>query len=114
MTGYHISIGYNSGYASGGTDETLEIALFDEARKLAEKTAMIANRAGQTVDEVQAYFDPAGCGLNINKHDSHQVMLMASGGGQWRSVKERIARAYCQLLIESMHQRGIEVNLVVA
>lgn len=42
------------------------------------------------------------------------IMQSASGGGQWRLVKESCRRAFCRLVLEEMHKNKMEINIDVS
>lgn len=131
MTGYHISIGYNSTLGAQEKREafdTLEHVvheirgqmdlLIDEAeRERGSDRDRPADRASLT-EYVKAYCLPAtDATLTIFEPDGDkpgEILQLASGTGDSREYKERLRRAFCRLVIFEMHRRGIEVNLVVS
>jgi len=127
MTGYHISIGYNSTLThierAGMTWEALKEVVAElrsqpnlivgevqrERSNLAEPHILL--------DYAAAYQDGIDKTLNIIEATDDrpaEIMQLASGSGDGRDIKEAMRRAFCRLVIFEMHKRGIEVNLIVA
>lgn len=130
MTGYHITIGYLSGYdkdeAWGVLKRTVarvcanpeliaaeahELAMpLEVAREYAESYRSFSADTGRTEDST----------LTIKEKDPKdsdsepQVMQLASGGGSSRAIKEAMRRAVCRIVMREMHGLGIEININVA
>jgi hypothetical protein len=126
MTGWHISIGYLSGYSTSLNRDEAWVELKREAVHIAQTPAMLAQEAYEfgapKVDDVDGSYRLAdyctiysvkpenGCPLSIDD-DRQEVMITASGN---RTMKEHVARAFVRLLMAAMHRKGIEVNVTVA
>ena len=125
MTGYHLSIGYNSRLPAKNDAfavlkaevarlrELPETILSEVTVEYTERTPFVPFAAAFGVaagDATITVWEPGQLGPG---HDG-QIMLLASGGGQDRAYKEVTRRAFCRLVIRCMHQKGIEVNLHVA
>jgi hypothetical protein len=131
MTGYHISIGYLSG---GDFDK-------DEAFQVLKKVALeLCHNPHHLVDEAvrfgmrpQTACDYAAAYVNASEEqrgtedstlriiegeraegNPPQIMMLAGGAGESRTIKEQIRRAFCRLIMREMHKLEIEVNINVA
>lgn len=121
MTGYHISIGYNSEPAPNAWELLVEAVdetcaspnhIINEVRR--ETLEWSADELLEFVERYKARDDQT---LTIMPPDGDrrgEVMQLAGGGGQSRLVKEAVRRAFARLVILKMHKLGIEVNFVVA
>ena len=124
-TAYTITIGYLSGYSYGGDkddawDELVQCVealreqperLVAEARRLnAPETCNYGCCTLENVAETYRAAFTHGNPLTIN-YDQRYIMQMATGD---RAQKEHVRRAFCRLLIEEMHRKGIEVCLTVS
>jgi hypothetical protein len=128
MTGYHITIGYNS---SLNSDE--KRAAFETLKRVVETVRAQTDRLVAEVERelgipapdrlllreyAEVYSPPARDAtltvIEPKGDEPGQIMQLASSGGQGRDYKEQLRRAFSRLVIFEMHQRGIEVNLVVA
>ena len=132
MTGYYIEIGYLSGYSDESCREKAWGELKAVVAKLREQPEAIVKEClrlesgmglkarGELRDFAERYharFQDATISIEEPKYDKNGFIsqLASSGEGDWeRSMKERVRRAFCRLVIEEMHCRGIEVNLTVA
>lgn len=126
MTGYHITIGYNSAGDRRKAFETLKAVVQDIRtdserliREVWREKQYPHQRDRETLKEyAEMYLLPARDHTLtiIEPHDDEpgQIMQLASGGGESRDIKEELRRAFSRLVILEMHRRGIEVNLVVA
>lgn len=133
-TGYHLRVGYCSGSSGehdayknwqmlvqlvgeirdqpgmiikevervGDQDKHDGTLLWSAAEDMSTAAAEAGSQACMVID------DPPGGGRD------REVLLMASGGKPGRAAKEAVRRAFCRVVIEEMHRRGIEVSLVVA
>lgn len=121
MTGYHISIGYNSGAPISAWEFLLESVehisaapeyIVREVRRetlnwTEEELRPFAARYKAKDDDTLTIIQPTE-GAN------GQVMQLASGGGESRLIKEAVRRAFCRLVMLEMHKMRIEVNVTVA
>jgi len=42
------------------------------------------------------------------------IYQLASSGTGFRGIKEQCRRAVCRLLLEAMHRKGMEINIIVS
>lgn len=122
MTGYHISLGYNS---SGGADwdDVKAIAnsiTKDELRAEYSEYETIT-RCGSselTIDDfidTQLKQEDASMKFLEDEEGEEQIMLLASGGGcNCRLMKEGLRRAFCRLMLKKAHGKHIEISIHVA
>jgi hypothetical protein len=123
MTGYHISIGYNSGGPINAWELLVE-AVEEVCAAPGHITAEVKRETLEWKDEelhdyVYRYKARDDQTLTITPPDPDddkdgEVMQLAGGGGEGRRIKEAVRRAFSRLVILKMHKLGIEVNLVVA
>lgn len=124
MTGYHISIGYQSGSSSRHDRDSAWRELLATVAKLREQPQRITQEAkrldsGLLLPDLLECAEThraasEGCAVQIvERGDGDEVMLLASGGEPGRACKESVRRAFCRLVIEEMHSKGIEINLTV-
>lgn len=127
MTGYHISIGYNSTLnaterreAFATLKRVVETLRDDTDRLVAEAKREQPHR---TDLELQEYADlyrlPARDSTlticdPLSEDRPGEIMQLASGGGEGRDTKELMRRAFSRLVIFEMHKLCIEVDFVVA
>lgn len=127
MTGYHLRIGYLSGYSTNSCrDEAWKILVETAERIREDREAIIAEtlRLEPNLDR-EHIAESAECFSKktrdatltiINKvtteNDDRGIMLLAGGG--CRGDKESTRRAFCRLVIEAMHRKKIEVCLSVS
>jgi len=124
MTGYHIEIGYNGALR---TDyDLMWEELKQVARNIADNPAAIiaeARRLGSPeicnsgcclldtyADNYIGEFGVNGHPVSVIENDC-QIMQSASTDDK---IKYHVRRAYVRLLIQEMHRKEIEVNLIVA
>ena len=121
MTAYTISVGYNSGHKKSDVSKTL-INVVDEIRddpeRIEREIARVEGSAysSMLVDYCECYRKPEkDLTIVINQDEDKLALIIqyASGSGSGREVKERCRRAFCRLVIEEMHRRGMEVCLIV-
>jgi hypothetical protein len=121
VTGYHISIGYNS---NGRQDawallmETVEEVCAAPGHIIAEvKRETLEWKDAELQEYVERYKARDDSTLTITPPDGDkdgEVMQLAGGGGESRRIKEAVRRAFCRLVVLRMHKLGIEVDLTVA
>ena len=137
MTGYYLSVGYNSGSGGDADDFGTLVTVFEavirdpdrivaevrrveppaaETRTLREYAAWYTHpdrREGEDCS-FRIYRQPSDLGPLTNADDfSPFIAQYASGGGSSRAIKEVVRRAVCRLVIADMHRRGVEVNFKV-
>lgn len=127
MTEYSIEVGYNHDGASNAAEEKIWSVLKQVGLD-------IANNTGAIIDEASRCGAPAVLGadalvnyavmlkarndntiqfLESNGESSGRIYLPASGGGDARTMKGHVRRAYCRLVVAEMHKRGYEVSMIV-
>lgn len=123
MTGYHISVGYNSAWKNPEVWRELT-AVVERLRH--QPDLIIAEVRRERVDlasvedlrgYAEAYAANQDLTLKVIDEDGDrppEIVQLASGGGDSRDIKEAMRRAFCRLVIFEMHKLGMEVNLVVA
>jgi len=65
---------------------------------------------------VTCYSDATECPAQVidSEERGRSIYSTASGGGEYRPVKEACRRAFARLVIEKMHKQGLEVSLTVS
>lgn len=130
MTGYHISVGYQSG--GPDKDEAWEI-LKRVVLDLCNAPALIADEAitfgmdrATAIEYADAYVGASEATrgtedstlriieANAAEETPAQIMQLAGGAGPSRPIKEAMRRAFCRLVMTEMHKLGIEININVA
>ncbi len=126
MIGFHMTVGYCSGYLTDMSDE-------DQWEQLVKSARNVANDYPELFSEYIHHFgfplsvldtehrSPEAFalvylnngGLTILK-DKQEIMILASASGDSRKAKESIALAVCQLTMFDCAKLGITVNLVTA
>lgn len=130
MTGYHISVGYQSG--GPDKDEAWEILkrvvldlchaparIADEAISYGMDRASAIEYANAYVGASEAWRGTEDSTLRIIEANAAedtppQIMQLAGGAGPSRTIKEAMRRAFCRLVMAEMHKLGIEININVA
>jgi len=122
MTGYTITVGYNSGHSR--EDVGRELLAFIEALRSSPQTLineverLEPGLAGpELLAEYAASYGPESTDLTlrIDTADGLPVIRQsASGGGQSRDLKEAFRRAFCRLVMEAMHKLRMEISINVA
>ena len=117
MTGYHISIGYQSSSDKDDAKQAL-LEVVDGICKYPMQIVYEARRLGDAVPDeyAESYSKPwADASISIiDKEGDFQVMQLASGGGIERGYKEAMRRAFCRLVLEAMHKKKMEININVS
>lgn len=123
-TSYSISIGYVSGYGfQGDADERWRV-LVDAVQNIREDYRAILREVSRIepqdlqplMDYAKAYASEREdltlriVDTEINGERCRYIAQCASGD---RTEKEVVRRAFCRLVIDAMHARGVEVNLNV-
>lgn len=119
MTSYRIEIGYNSAHSTDAVEQKLRMVTEEICRhpELILKEALL--REGKVIPSEygeayrQPWQDKTIQFLLATEDRSFCVYQMASGGGIEREYKEAMRRAFCRLVIEMMHRKGMEVTMVV-
>ena len=129
MTGYHISIGYLSGYDKEEAWEVLKrvvLELCNAPERIAEEAMRFGMDGAVAREYAEAY---RGASLETRGTEDStlriiegeraegnppQIMQLAGGAGPSRVIKEAMRRAFCRLVMYEMHKREIEININVA
>jgi hypothetical protein len=122
MTGYEITVGYNSAQSKDDVSDTLAHVV-SELRKnqsaIKDEVVRVEGpwKGEESLDDYAAMYLPANedATFKVRKdEDGHTLVYQcASGGGESRALKEAMRRAFSRLVIQEMHKRGMEVNLNV-
>lgn len=129
MTGYKITVGYNSRFSK----EEVAIKLLEIGQHIANNTETLAQEAVkfgfigtsiameyalpfqmqedltiQFITEPHNYIDEED--QTAGNFYSY-IWMLASGGGESRKYKEEVRRAYCRLILVEMHKLGMEINI---
>lgn len=133
MTGWHITLGYASSYGEARTREGAEQLLETLAYEVADHILDILDEVKRTnvsredEDGVQLFtyarkyqirddsFITISTVTNaVGDVVETSIVLLASGGGISRTMKEHLHRAYCRLLMMEMHRHGLDIQISVA
>lgn len=129
MTGYKITVGYNSNFSK----EEVAIKLITVGVNIANQPEIIAAEANKYIDmgiaieyakpfqiqedkTIQFITKPHN---STDKEDAAEdnfypyIWMLASGSGESRSYKEEVRRAYCRLILAEMHKLKMEININV-
>jgi len=134
MIGYLVEVGYNSShYKEDVGEELVRVAreicknpnlIYDEVL-LIEKSPE-GGTLGDLRKHTEHYKDCDD--LTIKVYDEYDITTMsnvpeedftpyicqtASSGTGFRGIKEQCRRAVCRLLLNYMHSKGMEINIVV-
>ncbi len=120
MTGYYISVGYNSQHSPEEVWRELEMVM----RELCANPKRIADEAcavgapievgGENIyDYAERYQANDGIAILETSEGKH-IAQTASGGGVSRILKEHLRRAFCRLVLAAMHGKGMEINITVS
>jgi hypothetical protein len=116
---YAVEVGYNSDHCYDSVWEELQVAVANirkdpsvivkEVLRLEETPDLV------TIKEILPLYESEVDLTMVVKHenDNQRVIQFASGGDPMRSAKESCRRAVCRLLLEHMHRKKMEVNIVV-
>jgi len=125
MTGYHISLGYMSSCSSNGNWQFLkDLAnnitrkeLLDEYLKYDDITTC-EDGCCHIDDFIEKFFTRDDNTISfiedVDEDEQPQIMLLASGGGLSREMKEGTRRAFCRLLMMKAHKARVEITINVA
>ena len=131
MTGYTIEVGYNSSHHKED--------VWDELVKAVKNLRKNPNRIFDEVIRVEKHPED-GTIEDLKKHTEHyrncddltitihdkpekwenpeefepDIGQLASSGNGFRGIKEQCRRAVCRLLLEAMHKKGMEINIIVS
>ncbi len=136
MTGYLIEVGYNSSHHKEEVGEELLRVIKDirENPNLIYDKVLRIEKCPEdgTLTDLRKHTDYyKDCDdLTITIHDKYDPNTMmsniaeeedftpyicqtASSGNVFRGIKEQCRRAVCRLVLEKMHSKGMEVNIIV-
>ncbi len=116
MIGWHIELGYCTGYTGKADWKTvveLAEAIALDSETLATEASLIAPHLHDQIVEVAATYQPDSNGRPLSMTDV-QIMILASGGDLYRTAKEHTARAFVRLLMHAVHERGFDITVMVA
>jgi hypothetical protein len=123
MTGYYLSVGYNSAVGA----DLVAAELISAVEKFRDRPDLIDAeilRVGEQIPEevdftahLAEFANRQSAILRVDTYPGAPsqvtVRLLASGGGADRRVKEITRRAFCRLIFAHMHTRGMEINISV-
>ncbi len=120
MTGYHLTIGYISGYVGTTSKEEAfqQLALMVEVVRGNPWIVRPVNSACKVpwsdahAEAAEQNYPIDGPALRVRREDM-EILMCCSGGGPYRRVKEECAFHTCMYLICAMANLGIPVNMVV-
>ena len=126
-TGYRLEVGYLSGgnRADAWADlKAVALDICEHSNRIYDEVERVEGARGVALDEyVVAYRDRDDLTITFHETPNHfetpedfrpYIYQMASGGGAGRELKEACRRAFCRLVIETMHRKRIEVNMIVS
>lgn len=120
VTQYSIEVGYNSGNTCDEVWDALKqvvIAIQDEPQRIIDEVLRL-----EPTTDLQRLKEFAVCYCRpvedltikvIEDETGQYISQFASGGGDDRRMKESCRRAFCRLVLEDMHRKRMEVNIVV-
>lgn len=110
MTGWTIEAGYQ--YDVQRADVATEIV--NAVARIRRQHKRLSDLSGEGVGTIAEYLHPDGGAVYVHTDGDGEprVGLLASGGGQWRPCKERIARAVCIAVMQDLHEQGMNVSVV--
>ncbi len=117
MIGWHITKGYETGYTPRGDSDWKRIQEFAVAvasiKELIDEAINFApDSLHSKIGEVAAtYKSDVGNPLHIG---ADEIMILASGGGEYRAAKEHVARAFVRILMRAVHERGFDISVSVS
>ena len=122
MTGYRLEVGY----LSGGNREdawadlkAVGLAICEDPDRIVREVLRLepTMSAVALTEYAQSYQDRVDLTVKFHEAGSASgacIYQMASGGDPGRTLKEACRRAFCRLVIEAMHAKRIEINMVVS
>lgn len=121
-TGYTLQVGYlSAGNREEAWREMKAITAALRADPSAITREVLRLESGHTSesldDYAEAYRLDSDATITIHEAIGDRpacIHQMASGGGESRDIKEAMRRAFCRLVIEAMHRKGIEVTMIVS
>lgn len=123
------SIGYLSGYDKDEAWKVLKLTtlelchdparVVDEAVRFGMNPMTACEYASAYVgasDELQGTADSTLRIIEGERAEGNppQIMMLAGGAGESRTIKEQIRRAFCRVLMDAMHGLELEININVA
>jgi hypothetical protein len=120
-TYYRIEVGYNSGNDRDEVWDTIKQVVSeiqDNPRRIVDEVLRLEPNANCEfiTDVAERYHRPVQ-DLTIKViegEDGRWIGQSASGGEPGRDAKESCRRAVCRLVLEEMHRRKMEINIVVS
>ena len=122
MTGYIISLGYQSGYSRNARDDLWAI-LRNAALAICADPVRLANEAvsfgapelldGERLMDYARQYEKREDATIMFDDEERCIRQLASGSGAPRILKEHMRRAFIRMVMAEMHRQGIEVNILV-
>lgn len=124
-TSYIIEVGYNSqGNDEDAWADLLSIvhSIRDEPSRIVDEVLRVEPTAdAELIRECAACYSKSHADLTLIIVDTVEcgepvrfITQCASGGGEYRLAKESCRRAFCRLVMESMHKLNHEVNVIAS
>lgn len=125
MTGYVISLGYQSGYSRllAQLHDDLWPMLRNAALAICANPVRLADEAvnfgapevldGERLMDYARQYEKRGDATIIFDEEQRCIRQLASGAGASRTLKEHMRRAFIRLLMAEMHRQGIEISVLV-
>jgi hypothetical protein len=124
-TSYRIEVGYNSqGNEEDAWSDLLSIvnSIRDEPSRIVDEVLRVElDCDAGLIRECAACYSKSNADMTLTIVDTVEggenvrfITQCASGGGECRLAKESCRRAFCRLVMESMHRLNREVNVIVS
>jgi hypothetical protein len=139
MTGYSIQIGYNSSHSR----KEVELAMLECAKEIISDKGRIVKEVLRLEPNIKSRLGPemGFVGMRVGAHngdslegyedmyreksdltitfredeDGEKIICQAASGSFGaRDIKEAFRRAFCRLMLEAMHKRKMEINVIVS
>lgn len=119
-TYYRIEDGYNSANNRDDVWETIKQVvgtIQDNTQRIIDEVLRLEPDADrELIEEIAGYYRKPVQDLTIKVvegDDGRWIGQSASGGEPGRDAKESCRRAVCRLVLDEMHRRKMEVNIIV-
>ena len=135
MTGYLVEVGYNSSHHKEEVgDELIRVIkeirknpslIYDEVLRIEESpedgtledllkhTEHYKDCDDLTIRIYDKYNPKTMPGISEEDNFIPYICQTASSGNGFRGIKEQCRRAVCRLLLNHMHSKGMEINIIV-
>lgn len=116
MVAYTIRPGYNSNYANNDPKpwqiivEAVNSITYKELIRLYEGSVGVSGEQIYPLDMAKAMVERRDCAITICEEEQY-IMLLASGTGEVRRMKECMRRAFILCVLRRAFKQGIDVNV---